>query len=77
MKIPKGTKCHDCQSPIKKGDVNVYHWKETDIYRCEDCAKKHFGTEVYDRIVGYIRPISQWNPGKISERKDKKFYKVI
>lgn len=32
--------------------------------------------EVYSRIVGYIRPVGNWNAGKQSEFKDRKFYKV-
>lgn len=32
--------------------------------------------EVYSRIVGYFRPISQWNKGKESEFKDRKEFKV-
>jgi anaerobic ribonucleoside-triphosphate reductase len=32
--------------------------------------------ECYSRIVGYIRPISQWNPGKKSELEDRKTFKV-
>lgn len=31
--------------------------------------------EVYSRVVGYIRPISQWNDGKRAEFKDRKLYK--
>jgi anaerobic ribonucleoside-triphosphate reductase len=31
--------------------------------------------EIFSRICGYIRPISQWNPGKISELKDRKLFK--
>lgn len=27
--------------------------------------------EVYSRVVGYIRPINQWNPGKQSEFSDR------
>ena len=27
--------------------------------------------EVYSRVVGYIRPITQWNPGKQSEYEDR------
>ncbi len=27
--------------------------------------------EVYSRVVGYIRPVSQWNPGKQSEYSDR------
>ncbi len=27
--------------------------------------------EVYSRVVGYIRPVDQWNPGKQSEFGDR------
>jgi ribonucleoside-triphosphate reductase (formate) len=32
--------------------------------------------EVYSRVVGYIRPISQWNDGKVAEWKDRKVFKI-
>jgi len=32
--------------------------------------------EVYSRIVGYLRPIDQWNEGKQSEFRDRKEFKV-
>ena len=32
--------------------------------------------EVYSRCVGYIRPISQWNPGKYQEFQDRKTFKT-
>jgi len=32
--------------------------------------------EVYSRIVGYIRPISQWNIGKQNEFKDRKVFRL-
>jgi ribonucleoside-triphosphate reductase len=32
--------------------------------------------EVYSRIVGYIRPVEQWNEGKTQEYKDRKEYVV-
>lgn len=32
--------------------------------------------EVYSRVVGYIRPINQWNEGKKEEFKDRKEFKV-
>jgi len=31
--------------------------------------------EVFSRICGYIRPVSQWNPGKVSELKDRLTFK--
>ena len=32
--------------------------------------------EVYSRVVGYLRPINQWNDGKRQEYKDRKVFKV-
>ncbi len=30
--------------------------------------------EIYSRVVGYLRPVSQWNEGKKEEFKDRKTY---
>jgi len=30
-------------------------------YKCPKCGAK---TEVYSRVVGYLRPVDQWNEGK-------------
>jgi ribonucleoside-triphosphate reductase (formate) len=38
-------------------------------FKCPDCGKE---TEVYSRIVGYYRPIKQWNNGKAEEYKFRK-----
>ena len=35
------------------------------------CGKE---TEVYSRIVGYFRPVQNWNPGKKQEFSDRKEY---
>lgn len=32
--------------------------------------------EVYSRVVGYIRPVSQWNDGKQEEFALRKTYKI-
>ena len=32
--------------------------------------------EVYSRVVGYFRPIKQWNAGKREEWKDRQLYAV-
>jgi len=31
--------------------------------------------EVYSRVVGYLRPIEQWNVGKQEEFRDRKTFK--
>jgi ribonucleoside-triphosphate reductase len=42
----------------------------------EICSKCECITEVNDRIVGYIRPVSTWNNGKKQEFKDRKRFKI-
>lgn len=37
------------------------------------CGKE---MEVYSRIVGYFRPVNNWNKGKQQEFADRKPYKV-
>jgi len=32
--------------------------------------------EVYSRVVGYLRPVEQWNEGKSEEFKDRKNFEV-
>lgn len=32
--------------------------------------------EVYSRVVGYIRPVQQWNKGKVQEYKERKVFQV-
>ena len=40
---------------------------------CSTCGAE---TEVYSRVVGYLRPIKQWNNGKQSEFSNRKVFKV-
>ena len=32
--------------------------------------------EVYSRVVGYIRPVEQWNDGKQQEFKDRVLFEI-
>ena len=34
---------------------------------CQVCPQCGSPTEVYSRVVGYLRPVSQWNDGKQAE----------
>ena len=38
--------------------------------------KRRIPTEQYSRVVGYLRPVSQWNIGKQEEFRERKTYKV-
>ena len=37
---------------------------------------KRVKCEIWSRVVGYIRPINQWNKGKQAEYHDRKPYSV-
>jgi DNA-directed RNA polymerase subunit RPC12/RpoP len=65
----KCDKCGKEASLIKTMD-------DKDAWVCHDC--KHFiayKPEVYSRVVGYMRPVSQWNKGKQQEFKDRTLFK--
>ena len=84
-------KCHDCgkeiiieNEEIKNGKQLKYKLpdgREKMIFKCDDCfatdpsLRNYQETEVYSRVVGYLRPVSQWNEGKQQEFKDRKEFK--
>ena len=83
--------CHDCQKEIlvknktiKNGVLAVYKEGERSIsvLKCRACFEKapelrnYQNCEVFSRIVGYLRPIRQWNEGKREEYKERREYKL-
>jgi hypothetical protein len=50
-----------------------WHVKDTYLVKCQTCWEKdpHFypRTEIYSRVVGYMRPVSSWHKGKQAEYK--------
>jgi len=45
-----------------------------EVANCPDCGEK---TEIYSRVVGYLRPIEQWNDGKKSEFYKRSRFQVV
>lgn len=83
--------CHDCQKKIefkgkeiKNGFLLEYNnrGEKIKVFKCTQCYEKNpkltnFNKcEVYSRVVGYIRPVQQWNKGKEREYEERKEYKV-
>ena len=83
--------CHDCHKTIKVMNGKIKNglqlkYKEGDdeymVFKCFDCynkdksLKNYKRAEVYSRIVGYLRPVQQWNPGKGQEFNERKPYKI-
>lgn len=75
--------CHDCKKELLKGDYCYsYKQNEQEFLKCETCHSKDSilrnfqPMEVYSRVVGYIRPVAQWNKGKQTEFSDREEYVV-
>lgn len=75
--------CHDCGKKLSQNDEYMpYETTDGLFIKCKSCHQKdpvlrNFQkTEVYSRIVGYIRPITQWNAGKSQEYQDRKEFIV-
>ena len=84
--------CHDCQKEIRvdsqgkiiNGFKLIYDAGEEkiEIFKCEECfgkdksLKDYQACEVYSRVVGYLRPVQQWNLGKQREFRERKEFKI-
>jgi len=53
----------------------VHGYINGEHFYCPQCTIKQ-PCEVYSRVVGYLRPVSQWNTGKQQEFKERKEFKV-
>jgi ribonucleoside-triphosphate reductase len=53
----------------------VHGYLSGEHYTCPKCVVEQ-KTEVYSRVVGYIRPVEQWNKGKQAEFDDRKEFVV-
>ncbi|MEM2936881.1 MAG: anaerobic ribonucleoside-triphosphate reductase, partial [Candidatus Bathyarchaeia archaeon] len=42
-------------------------------FKCPQCGRQ---TEVYSRVVGYLRPVQNWNQGKQEEYRQRLEYKI-
>jgi len=85
----ENSKCHDCGvlMDMENGKIkNGYHLlykeneEETKVFKCKGCYEKNPSLsnfrpcEVYSRVVGYLRPVGQWNLGKKEEYSERKEY---
>jgi anaerobic ribonucleoside-triphosphate reductase len=71
--------CHNCGRELAdQEEFMPYETVEKKYIKCKACYEKdpvlrNFQkTEIYSRVVGYIRPVEQWNAGKKMEYGDRK-----
>jgi len=53
----------------------IHGYLSGEHFECPKCTIKQ-PCEVYSRIVGYLRPVVQWNTGKQQEFKERKEFKI-
>jgi len=54
----------------------VHGYLSGEHFLCPKCTIEQ-PCEVYTRVVGYLRPVKQWNIGKQEEYKDRKEFKIL
>jgi len=66
---------------IYNPQIDVFGTKSL-FFKCDGCFQKdkvlhnYQPCEVYSRVVGYLRPVQQYNPGKQEEFKQRKEFVV-
>ncbi len=62
----------------ESGTLDRLHEISVEIAKIEEALRKVQGTpcEVYSRIVGYHRPVQNWNKGKQEEFRDRVTFRV-
>ena len=70
----------DGKELVIKGGA-VYFPKDNEVFvKCDDCyqkdhvLRKYQKCDVYSRVVGYLRPVRNWNVGKQVEYKKRENY---
>ncbi|MCK9370871.1 anaerobic ribonucleoside-triphosphate reductase [Candidatus Dojkabacteria bacterium] len=82
-------KCDKCDKVIQEFNGELLDSKclkfmdgdtEYFVVRCSKCFEKdqsltnYKKTEVFSRVVGYMRPVDQWHKGKQQEWKERKVF---
>lgn len=52
---------------------SVHGYISGEHFKCPKCGER---CEVYARVVGYLRPVQQFNVGKIAEYRKRKVFKI-
>ena len=70
---PPTTGCPISPSPRPSASARTHGYLDGEQPCCSRCSET---TEVYSRVVGYLRPVEQWNNGKQAEFGDRKNLKI-
>ena len=59
---------------VYEPDVRNFFLKCEKCYQKDPALKNYQQCEVYSRVVGYLRPVAQWNDAKQEEFRDRKLF---
>jgi len=56
---------------VYEPEANAFLLKCDDCFQIDPVLRNYQACEVYSRVVGYLRPVAQWNDAKQSEFRDR------
>ena len=71
---PQADGIHIQGGSIYEPKANKFMLKCDACFKADPMLRNYQDCEVYSRVVGYLRPVSQWNDAKQSEFDDRKLF---
>jgi len=71
---PKEDGIHIMGGSVYESEPNRFFLKCDACFRKDSELRNYQKCEVYSRVVGYLRPVAQWNDAKRTEFKDRKLF---
>ena len=73
---PKADGIHIKGGSIYEPEADKFIMKCNDCFVSDPVLRNYQDCEVYSRVVGYLRPVNQWNDAKFAEFNDRKLFDV-
>jgi hypothetical protein len=73
---PKEDGIHINGGGVYETDPGKFFLKCLECFEKDSVLRNFQSCEVYSRVVGYLRPVAQWNDAKQEEFKDRKVFDV-
>ena len=68
---------HDSYKEYEVDGVGKEAGRKISLFVCDSCGRKfREQCEIWSRVVGYLRPVAGYNPGKKQEFEERKEYAV-
>ena len=67
---------HITGGSIYEPEADKFMMKCDSCYGKDSVLRNYQNCEVYSRVVGYLRPVNQWNNGKSAEFNDRKMFNI-